>query len=136
MYWFCGPETGEEDRWKAIDLLEGQVIKVVFTVRAGRRRLISARPASRSESRAYDRSKVTIQMGVRSPKPTWDESKQIPDEEIDFSDTPETESWEWKYARPMSHPEAFSKELSEAYDAEWSERKRKGPERGEKAKQR
>ena len=58
------------------------------------------------------------------PEPPWDESKQVPDEEIDFSDIPEIESWEWKYARPMSHPEAFSKELRDAYDAEWRERQR------------
>ena len=128
--------TGEEDRWKAIDLLEGQVITVAFTVRAGTRRLISARPASRSERRAYNRSRIAIQMGVRAPKPAWDEAKQIPDEEIDFSDIPETESWEWKYARPMSHPEAFSKELSKAYDAEWRERKGQGPERGDEAQHR
>ena len=63
-------------------------------------------------------------MGLQTPEPPWDESKQVPDEEIDFSDIPEIESWEWKYARPMSHPEAFSKELSEAYDAEWRERNR------------
>ncbi len=74
-------------------------------------------------------------MGMRAPKPAWDESKQIPDEEIDFSDIPDTEPWEWKYARPMSHPEAFSKELSEAYDAEWRERKRQGRGRGDEAKQ-
>ena len=63
-------------------------------------------------------------MSVQVPEPPWDESKQVPDEEIDFSDIPEIESWEWKYARPMSHPEAFSKELSDAYDAEWRERNR------------
>ena len=63
-------------------------------------------------------------MGLQTPEPPWDESKQVPDEEIDFSDIPEIESWEWKYARRMSHPEAFSKELSDAYDAEWRERNR------------
>ncbi len=63
-------------------------------------------------------------MGVETPEPPWDESEQIPDEEIDFSDIPETEEWEWKYARRMSDPEAFSKELSDAYDAEWRERQR------------
>ncbi len=46
--------TGEEDRWKATDLLEGKVITVVFAERSGRRRLISARPASRGEGRAYN----------------------------------------------------------------------------------
>ena len=63
-------------------------------------------------------------MGLQTPEPPWDESKQIPDEEIDFSDIPETEEWEWKYARRMSDPELFSKELRDAYNAEWRERQR------------
>lgn len=115
---------GEELRWKAIELLEGSAIAVIFTERAGRRRIISARPASRSERRSYTMDRGEIPMGLQVPEPPWDESKQVPDEEIDFSDIPETEEWEWKYARRMSHPEAFSKELSDAYDAEWRERNR------------
>ena len=49
---------------------------------------------------------------------------QIPDEEIDFSDIPETEEWAWKDARRMSHPETMSKELSDACYAEWRARNR------------
>ena len=116
--------TGDEDRWKAIDWLENQVIAVIFTERGGRKRIISARPASRTERRIYNASRREIEMGVQTPEPPWDESKQIPDEEIDFSDIPETEEWEWKYARRMSDPEAFSKELRDAYNAEWRERQR------------
>jgi len=118
--------SAEEDRWKAIELLDGRVIAVIFTERAGRRRLISARPASRSERRVYNTSRREIQMGTLVPEPPWDESKQIPDEEIDFSEIPETEEWEWKYARPINHPEAFSKELSDAYYAERRERQKLG----------
>ena len=44
--------TREEVRWKALDLLAGRVIAVIFTERADRKRIISARPASRSERRA------------------------------------------------------------------------------------
>ena len=116
--------TGDEDRWKAIDWLEDQVIAVIFTERGGRKRIISARPASRTERRIYNANRREIEMGVQTPEPPWDESKQIPDEEIDFSDIPETEEWEWKYARRMSDPEAFSKELRDAYNAEWRERQR------------
>ena len=50
--------------------------------------------------------------------------------------SPKRNPGEWKYARPMSHPGAFSKELSEAYDAEWRERKRQEAERGDEAKKR
>lgn len=115
---------GKELRWQAIELLEGRAISVIFTERAGRRRIISARPASRSERRSYIMDRGEIPMSLQVPEPPWDESKQVPDEEIDFSDHPEPEEWEWKYARRMSHPEAFSKELSDAYDAEWRERNR------------
>ena len=121
---FVRAGAGEEVRWKAIELLEGKLITVIFTERAGRTRIISARPSARSERRAYNATRREIQMGTLEPEPPWDESKQIPDEEIDFSDIPETEEWEWKYARRMSHPEAMSKELSDAYDAEWRERNR------------
>ena len=116
--------TEEENRWKALALLDGKVISVIFTERAGRKRLISARPASRSERRTYNEGRGEIHMGIREPEPLWDESKQVPDEEIDFSEIPETEPWEWKYARPINHPEAFSKELSDAYYAERRERDR------------
>ena len=105
-------------------MLDGRLITVIFAEREGRRRIISARPAARSERRIYNERKGEIHMGTREPQPLWDESKQIPDEETDFSDIPETEEWEWKYARRMSHPEAMSKELSDAYDAEWRERNR------------
>ena len=63
-------------------------------------------------------------MGLKEPEPLWDESKQIPDEEIDFSDSPETEEWEWKYARRVRHLEDYPKELRDGYDAEWRERNR------------
>ena len=116
--------TSEEVRWKAVELLDGRLITVIYTEREGRKRIISARPEARNERRVYNETRGEIQMGLREPEPLWDESKQIPDEEIDFSDIPETEEWEWKYARRMSHPEAFSKELSDAYDAEWRERNR------------
>ena len=47
-------------------------------------------------------------MGTSEPQPLWDESKQIPDEEIRTSAiSPKTEEWEWKYARWMSDPEAM-----------------------------
>ncbi|MDE0263047.1 MAG: BrnT family toxin [Bryobacterales bacterium] len=127
--------AGSEDRWMALGLTEGGVIAVVFTERNGRRRLISARPAARRERRDYNTYKRDrIQMGLQTPEPPWDESKQVPDEDIDFSDIPEIESWEWKYARPMSHPEAFSRELSEAYDAEWHERNRQNLAQREESK--
>ena len=126
--------AGEEIRWKAIELLEDRLIAVIFTEREGRRRIISARPAARSERRVYNEGKGEIHMGTRAPEPPWDESKQIPDEEIDFSDIPETEEWEWKYARRMSHPEAMSKELSDAYDAEWRERNRQKLARSDETK--
>lgn len=116
--------TGDEDRWKAIGWLEDKMIAVIFTKGEGRKRIISARPASRTERRIYNASRREIEMGLQTPEPPWDESKQIPDEEIDFSDIPETEEWEWKYARRMSDPELFSKELRDAYNAEWRERQR------------
>ena len=111
--------TREEVRWNALDLAEGRVIAVIFAERADRKRIVS-----RSERRIYNASRRKIDMGVETPEPPWDESKQIPDEEIDFSDIPETEEWEWKYARRMSDPELFSKELRDAYNAEWRERQR------------
>ena len=73
-------------------------------------------------------------MGLTEPQSLWDESKQVPDEEIDFSDIPDIEEWEFKYARLMSDPEAMSKELSDAYDAEWRERNRQKLARSDETK--
>lgn len=42
-----------EERWKAIGMLEGLEITVVYTLREGRRRIISARRAQKNERRAY-----------------------------------------------------------------------------------
>lgn len=42
-----------EIRWKAIGLVEGLEITVVYTLREGRRRIISARRAQQNERRAY-----------------------------------------------------------------------------------
>lgn len=47
------PEDGEA-RSKAIGRMGPFVIVVIFTVRRGRRRIISARKASADERRAYD----------------------------------------------------------------------------------
>ena len=43
--------AGEEVRWKAIELLDGRLITVIFTEREDRRRIISDRPAARTERR-------------------------------------------------------------------------------------
>ena len=43
----------DEERWKVIGLIETRVYVVVYTERAGRRRLISARRAARSERELY-----------------------------------------------------------------------------------
>lgn len=42
-----------ELRWKAIGLLQEHLIVVVYSLRAGRRRIISARKAGRNEREAY-----------------------------------------------------------------------------------
>lgn len=42
-----------EERWKAVGMLEGREIAVIYTMREGRHRIISARRASRNERRAY-----------------------------------------------------------------------------------
>ena len=42
-----------EERWKALGALEGLELAVVYTVREGRHRIISARRAKRNERRAY-----------------------------------------------------------------------------------
>lgn len=46
-----------EIRWKAIGLLEGLEITVVYTLREGRRRIISARRAQQNERRAYNQAR-------------------------------------------------------------------------------
>jgi len=54
---FAGPDTRSygERRWIAIGRLAPEVVlTVVFTERRGRRRLISARPASRKERKRYE----------------------------------------------------------------------------------
>ncbi len=42
-----------EERWKAIGLVDGLELAVVYTWRTSRRRIISARRAKRNERRAY-----------------------------------------------------------------------------------
>jgi uncharacterized protein len=42
-----------EERFLAIGLLEGREVTVVFTIRNGKRRIISARPASRYERKTF-----------------------------------------------------------------------------------
>jgi len=44
---------GPEERFIAIGLLENREVTVVFTIRDGKRRLISARPASRYERKTF-----------------------------------------------------------------------------------
>lgn len=45
-----------EERWKAMGMVEGVELAVIYTWRAGRRRIISARRAKKSERRAYHRA--------------------------------------------------------------------------------
>lgn len=47
----------DEERWKALGELKETVLFVVYTVRAGRRRIISAREASRDERAEYRSAK-------------------------------------------------------------------------------
>lgn len=42
-----------EPRWKAVGMLNGVIIAVVYTWRGARRRIISARMARRNERREY-----------------------------------------------------------------------------------
>ena len=42
-----------EERWKAIGVLEGREIAVIYTIRGERYRIISARRARKNERRAY-----------------------------------------------------------------------------------
>jgi uncharacterized DUF497 family protein len=46
-------ERSGEERWKAIGVVDGVMLTVVYTWRAGRRRMISARRANRNEKRTY-----------------------------------------------------------------------------------
>ena len=46
-------ERAGEDRWKAIGVVEGVEVAVVYTWREDRRRIISARRAGRNERQAY-----------------------------------------------------------------------------------
>lgn len=43
----------EEDRWRVLGYLDGRVIFFVYTERQGRKRLISARPATPDEAMIY-----------------------------------------------------------------------------------
>lgn len=52
------PEFGEE-RLKVIGRVDTAVLAVIFTDRADKRRIISARRARRNERRAYDQSSAT-----------------------------------------------------------------------------
>jgi len=45
--------SGREDRWRALGFLNGRVVFCVYTMRGQRHRLITARPATRSESMLY-----------------------------------------------------------------------------------
>ena len=120
----AGPRTDGESRWIATGRLDERTIIVVFTMRSDSIRLISARPASRRERRLYHRSRRVAFMSLSKPPPLWDESKEDPDSEIDFSDIPEIEDWEVKYFRLLSDPEARSQELWDKHRAEWEWRKR------------
>jgi uncharacterized DUF497 family protein len=46
-------DRGDEERWKAVGLVEDREIAVIYTLREGRCRIISARRARRNERRAY-----------------------------------------------------------------------------------
>lgn len=61
-----------------------------------------------------------------------DDSLYPPDEEIDLTDNPEIEDWEWKYARRFDDPESWK---PGAWDAYWEERYRRHPEERPEAKQ-
>lgn len=47
--------SGGEDRWRAIGILDGRCVFCVYTWRDGRRRIITARRATRDESMLYFR---------------------------------------------------------------------------------
>ena len=42
-----------ENRWKAVGFTDGKLLAVVFTIREGKCRLISARPVNAAEERIY-----------------------------------------------------------------------------------
>jgi uncharacterized protein len=46
-------DRGAEERYKAIGVVEGREIAVIYTLREGRYRIISARRARPNERRAY-----------------------------------------------------------------------------------
>lgn len=47
--------TARETRWKVLGLVKGKVVFFVYTERGGRRRLITARSATRRETMVYFR---------------------------------------------------------------------------------
>jgi hypothetical protein len=49
---------GSEERWKAVGMVEGVELAVIFTLREGRRRIISARRARKSEREAYHQANL------------------------------------------------------------------------------
>jgi uncharacterized DUF497 family protein len=46
-------DRSNEERWIAIGETEGRVVAIVFTIRGGKLRIISARRARKNEKRAY-----------------------------------------------------------------------------------
>ena len=55
MVEFDASHPGDDEiRWKAVGLIDGKLFVVVFTDRAGVRRIISGRRANTKERRAYD----------------------------------------------------------------------------------
>lgn len=46
-------DRGSEKRWKAVGMAEGVELAVIYTLREGRRRIISARRARKREREAY-----------------------------------------------------------------------------------
>ena len=70
-------------------------------------------------------------MAQEPPVDVLDDSLYPPDDEIDFTDNPETEDWEWKYARRFDDPEAWK---PGAWDAYREELYRRYPDERPKAK--
>jgi uncharacterized protein len=52
---YRSPHRSSEERFVSIGAVRGKLIAVVFTQRADKLRIISARPARRSEREQYDR---------------------------------------------------------------------------------
>lgn len=50
--WFEGHENGDE-RFNILGMVHGRLLVVAYTIRNGRKRIISARPAVRYERRLY-----------------------------------------------------------------------------------